>query len=37
MACLGGRAELSLLQAATAEPAAVVEQRLAPALDEGWW
>ncbi|GAB3853249.1 hypothetical protein GCM10027610_082880 [Dactylosporangium cerinum] len=35
MACLGGRVELSLLQAATAEPAAVVEQRLAPALDEG--
>ncbi|MEU7876161.1 AAA family ATPase [Dactylosporangium sp. NPDC049140] len=35
MACLGGRAELSLLQAATAEPAGVVEQRLAPALDEG--
>ncbi|MEU7872587.1 AAA family ATPase [Dactylosporangium sp. NPDC049140] len=35
MACLGGRAELSLLQAATAEPAGVVEQLLAPALDEG--
>jgi predicted ATPase/signal transduction histidine kinase len=35
MACLGGRTELSLLQAATAEPAGVVEQRLAPALDEG--
>ncbi|WP_432978910.1 AAA family ATPase [Dactylosporangium sp. CA-233914] len=35
MACLGGRAELSLLQTATAEPASVVEQRLAPALDEG--
>ncbi len=35
MACLGGRAELSLLQTATAEPAGVVEQRLAPALDEG--
>jgi hypothetical protein len=35
MACLGGRAELSLLQAATGEPAGVVEQRLAPALDEG--
>jgi signal transduction histidine kinase len=35
MACLGGRAELSLLQAAIGEPADVVEQRLAPALDEG--
>jgi len=35
MACLGGRAELSLLQAATGEPAAVVDQALAPALDEG--
>ena len=35
MACLGGRAELSLLQAATGEPADVVDQRLAPALDEG--
>ena len=35
MACLGGRAELSLLQAATGEPAGVVEQALAPALDEG--
>ncbi len=35
MACLGGRAELSLLQTATAEPAGVVDQRLAPALDEG--
>ncbi|HTQ95069.1 MAG TPA: histidine kinase, partial [Streptosporangiaceae bacterium] len=35
MACLGGRAELSLLQAATAAPAGVVEQRLAPALEEG--
>ncbi|WP_327000565.1 AAA family ATPase [Dactylosporangium sp. NBC_01737] len=35
MACLGGRVELSLLRAATAEPAGVVEQRLAPALDEG--
>jgi hypothetical protein len=35
MACLGGRAELSLLQAATDEPASVVEQRLAPALDDG--
>ena len=35
MACLGGRVELSLLQTATAAPAGVVEQALAPALDEG--
>jgi predicted ATPase len=35
MACLGGRAELSLLQAAAGEPASVVDQALAPALDEG--
>ena len=35
MACLGGRAELSLLRAATGASAAVVEQALAPALDEG--
>jgi len=35
MACLGGRVELSLLQTATATRAAVVEQALAPALDEG--
>ena len=35
MACLGGRAELSLLQAATGEPTDVVDQALAPALDEG--
>ena len=35
MACLGGRAELSVLAAATAEPADVVEQLLAPALEEG--
>ena len=35
MACLGGRAELSVLQAATGEPAGAVEQTLAPALDEG--
>jgi predicted ATPase/signal transduction histidine kinase len=35
MACLGGRVELSLLQTATATPAGVVEQALAPALDEG--
>src|SRR5271166_544127 len=34
MACLGGRAELSVLAAATAESAEVVEQRLAPALEE---
>ncbi|HYR16220.1 MAG TPA: GAF domain-containing protein, partial [Mycobacterium sp.] len=35
MASLGGRAELSLLQTATAEPASGVEQMLAPAFDEG--
>ena len=35
MACLGGRAEVSVLQVAAGEPADVVEQRLAPALDEG--
>ena len=35
MACLGGRAELSLLAAATGEPAGVVDQALAPALEEG--
>ncbi len=35
MACLGGRAELSLLQAATGEPADAMDQALAPALDEG--
>ncbi|HEX6521959.1 MAG TPA: AAA family ATPase [Streptosporangiaceae bacterium] len=35
MACLGGRVELSLLQAATGEPAGVVDQALEPALDEG--
>ena len=35
MASLGWRAELSLLQTATAEPASSVEQMLAPALDEG--
>jgi signal transduction histidine kinase len=34
MACIGGRAELSLLQIATEEPAGVVEHTLAPALDE---
>ncbi len=36
MACLGGRAELSLLQAATGDPASVVEQALVPALAEGF-
>jgi AAA ATPase domain/Protein kinase domain len=35
MACLGGRAELRVLQAATGEPASGVEQWLAPALEEG--
>ncbi|MET7403114.1 AAA family ATPase [Dactylosporangium sp. NPDC005572] len=35
MACLGGRAELGLLQTATAEPVSAVEQTVAPALDEG--
>ena len=35
MACLGGRAELNLLSAAVGEPAGVVEQALAPALEEG--
>ena len=35
MACLGGKVESSLLQAATGEPAGVVEQRLAAALDDG--
>ncbi|WP_432989528.1 AAA family ATPase [Dactylosporangium sp. CA-233914] len=35
MACLGGRAELGLLQAATAAPVSLVRRRLAPALDEG--
>jgi signal transduction histidine kinase len=35
MACLGGRAELSLLQAAAGESAGVVDQALAPALEEG--
>ena len=34
MACLGGRAEIRLLQIATAEPASVVDQALGPALDE---
>ena len=35
MACLGGRAELGLLRAATGEPADVVGEALASALDEG--
>jgi signal transduction histidine kinase len=35
MACLGGRAELSLLQTATAESAGVVDQMLASPLEEG--
>ncbi|GAA1578263.1 hypothetical protein GCM10009827_120000 [Dactylosporangium maewongense] len=35
MACLGGRAELSLLQTATGEPSGVVEKMLAPALADG--
>jgi signal transduction histidine kinase len=36
MACLGGRAEVSLMQAATGETAGVVERRLAAALDDGF-
>lgn len=35
MACLGGRAEMSLLQAATGAAAEEVEQALAPALEDG--
>jgi signal transduction histidine kinase len=35
MACLGGRAELSLLRATTGESAGAVDQALAPALEEG--
>jgi signal transduction histidine kinase len=35
MACLGGRTELSVLQTASGEPAGVVEERLAPALEDG--
>jgi predicted ATPase/GAF domain-containing protein len=35
MACLGGRAELSFLRAATGEAADAVDQALAPALEEG--
>ena len=34
MACLGGRAELSLLQIATATPAGALHRALAPALEE---
>jgi signal transduction histidine kinase len=35
MACLGGRVEVSVLQAASGEPAEVLQQTLAPALAEG--
>lgn len=35
MACLGGRAEVAVLQIATREPAGEVESTLAAALDEG--
>jgi len=35
MAALGGKAEVSMLQAATGDAASVVEEMLAPALDEG--
>src|ERR1700761_7497851 len=35
MACLGGRAEVSVLQVAAGGPAGAVEQRLVPPLDEG--
>ena len=35
MACLGGRIELDVLRTAVAEPPGLVQQRLAPALDEG--
>jgi signal transduction histidine kinase len=35
MACLGGRAEVSVLRAATGMPATVMEQALTPALAEG--
>jgi diguanylate cyclase (GGDEF)-like protein len=34
MACLGGRVEVSLLEAATGLPASVVGERLTPALDD---
>jgi signal transduction histidine kinase len=36
MACLGGRADLALLQTATGESARVVDQALALAFDEGF-
>ena len=35
MACLGGRAELSVLQAASGDPVGVLDQQLTAALDEG--
>ena len=35
MACLGGQVDLSVVQAATGEPAAALAQALVPALDEG--
>jgi signal transduction histidine kinase len=35
MACLGGRAELSLLRAASGEPTDALSGALAPAMDEG--
>ena len=35
MACLGGRVEQRVLSAATGEPTAAVDARLAPALEEG--
>ena len=35
MACLGGRVEAGLLQIATGRPAAMVEQALTPALEDG--
>jgi hypothetical protein len=35
MACLGGRADLVLLETATGEPARMVDQALTPALGEG--
>ncbi|MFD1531024.1 ATP-binding protein [Pseudonocardia aurantiaca] len=35
MACLGGRVEVKVLQAATAAPASVVERTLSPALEDG--
>jgi len=35
MACLGGRVGAAVLQAATGESAGVVEQQLAPALEDG--